>query len=190
MALTALQRKENLKTIAASAVQAESSSGVPAELIAAQCILESGWLEHAPGNNPFGIKALPNFGRQLLDTTEWFTQAELAAFLAPGDGRTATVFLKNGVPQTKGTRTFYKVKDWFAKFGSLADAFVRHAELLLKGKFYGTATSRYQIDKDLAEYVEAIAKNYATAPDYAASVKAVINSPNVQAALRAARKNA
>jgi flagellum-specific peptidoglycan hydrolase FlgJ len=46
-----------LRRIAEAAVAAERETEVPAEISAAQCILESAWLRIAPGNNCFGIKA-------------------------------------------------------------------------------------------------------------------------------------
>ena len=46
-----------LVRIALAAVQAENETGCPAELSAAQCILESAWLTVCPGCNAFGIKA-------------------------------------------------------------------------------------------------------------------------------------
>src|SRR6478672_2840811 len=83
-------QRTNLGRIAEAAVASEQSTGCPAELQAAQCILETGWLNHAPGNNCFGIKSYAGaFGRQLLHTREWFTDAELARFLTSADGRTA-----------------------------------------------------------------------------------------------------
>src|SRR5260370_16035511 len=191
MPLTATQRKANLQCMAVAGVRAEAASGRPAELSTAQCILESGWLEFAPGNNPFGIKAYPAVpGRQLLDTTEWFTAAELDQFLALADSRTASVALKSGVPQMSGQRTLYKVKDWFAKFTSLSDAFGRHAEVLLTGTFYRKATNQFKVDADLNAYVEAIAAKYATSPAYASQLEQLIAQPNVKAALKAARKPA
>ena len=45
-----------LEEIAKAAVQSERSTGVPAEVTAAQCILESNWLTVAPQNNCFGVK--------------------------------------------------------------------------------------------------------------------------------------
>ncbi len=46
-----------LHRIAQAAVAAERETGCPAEISAAQCIVESAWLKVAPGNNCFGIKA-------------------------------------------------------------------------------------------------------------------------------------
>ena len=48
---------QSLLTIADAAVAAERATGCPAELSAAQCIIESAWLTRSPGNNCFGIKA-------------------------------------------------------------------------------------------------------------------------------------
>src|SRR5438477_8715451 len=85
-------QKANLRLIAEAAVASERSTGCPAELQAAQCILETGWLKHAPGNNCFGIKSYGGAsGRQLLNTREWFSDADAARFLALGDGRTASL---------------------------------------------------------------------------------------------------
>lgn len=50
------EQQEALGEIAQASVEAENITGCPAELSAAQCILESGWLKHCPGNNCFGIK--------------------------------------------------------------------------------------------------------------------------------------
>src|SRR4051794_40854592 len=191
MSLTAAERTKNLQFIATAAVSAETSTGVPAEMSTAQCILESGWLEFAPGNNPFGIKssaAVP--GRQLLDTEEWFNAAELTRFVALGDGRIANVVLKSGIPQMSGTRTRYKVKDWFAKFSTLAAAFQRHSEMLLTSPFYKKATTQFQSDRDLKAYIGAIAAKYATSPTYATQLEQLIAQNNVQTALKSARKAA
>ena len=46
-----------LSRIADAAAVAERTTGCPAEISAAQCIVESAWLTRAPGNNCFGIKA-------------------------------------------------------------------------------------------------------------------------------------
>ena len=47
-----------LRRIAEAAVAAERETGCPAEISAAQCIVESAWLQVAPGNNCFGVKAM------------------------------------------------------------------------------------------------------------------------------------
>jgi flagellum-specific peptidoglycan hydrolase FlgJ len=50
------QQEAALSQIVAAAVASERATGLPAELSAAQCIFESGWLSRMPGNNCFGIK--------------------------------------------------------------------------------------------------------------------------------------
>src|SRR5579872_7370119 len=95
-------QRTKLRQIAQAAVASERATGCPAELQAAQCILETGWLSHAPGNNCFGIKSYPGeSGRQLLHTREWFTDTGVRQFLASGDGRTAE--LARGRDQLGGT---------------------------------------------------------------------------------------
>lgn len=49
--------KTFIAKIAPGAVEAMKSCGIPASLTISQAALESGWGEHAPGNNLFGIKA-------------------------------------------------------------------------------------------------------------------------------------
>lgn len=54
--VTTQQRAANLKKIAHAAVHIERTRGIPGELTAGQCIIESSWLSKCPGNNAFGIK--------------------------------------------------------------------------------------------------------------------------------------
>lgn len=150
-----------------------------------QAALESGWLDQAPGNNPFGIKShAGSHGRQLLNTTEWFTAAELSRFLALGDKRTAVLKNPNAAPK-KGRRE-YAVQDWFATFASLADAFAVRARMFSQGR-YESIAARYQVDRDLKACIEAFAPIYATGPDYASVLLSIIYDQQVQAALAAAR---
>jgi flagellum-specific peptidoglycan hydrolase FlgJ len=60
-----------LRRIAEAAVAAERETGCPAEISAAQCILESAWLQVAPGNNCFGIKARASGDCQYRLTKEY-----------------------------------------------------------------------------------------------------------------------
>ncbi len=60
-----------LRRIAQAAVAAERETGCPAEISAAQCIVESAWLRVAPGNNCFGIKAKPEANCQYCLTKEY-----------------------------------------------------------------------------------------------------------------------
>lgn len=177
-------QQEALNSIAAAAVQAERDSGSPGELAAAQAILESAWLTHAPGNNCFGIKEYAGCpGRQLMTTHEFFTPQNLAAFLGLGDGRTAEL---DPPQQPSGFRQRYRVQDWFAAYADLAAGFAYHGILLQRG-LYQSAWEQYQRDRNLDGYIDGIARHYATDPNYAASVKQLAHAPYVAAALAAVR---
>jgi flagellum-specific peptidoglycan hydrolase FlgJ len=178
-------QKTNLRLIAQAAASSERSTGCPAELQAAQCILETGWLKHAPGNNCFGIKFYAGaYGRQLLRTREWFTDAEAARFLSLGDGRTANV--ADPVQQDGRGRKLYHVEDWFATFATLGDCFARRAGMFAAGRYAQFATA-YKAGGTLDELVHGIAPIYATDPGYAETVLALIHNADVQAAIEAAR---
>jgi flagellum-specific peptidoglycan hydrolase FlgJ len=178
-------QKAKLQLIAQAAVASEKATTCPAELQAAQCILETGWLSHAPGNNCFGIKSYAGeFGRQLLSTKEWFTDAELAAFLAPGDGRQAT--LAQPVQQDARGRRLYNVEDWFATFAVLGDCFARRAAMFSLGR-YAPLAAAWRASRDLEALVRGIAPIYATDPTYADKVLSLIRNTDVQAAIVQAR---
>lgn len=178
---------EQLEQIARAAVDAEKATGCPAELTTAQCILESGWLKHAPGNNCFGIKAYSGCqDTQLLRTTEWFTDAEVARFLRPpAQGRTAT--LKHPeVPARKDGRREYAVQDLFAAFKTLGDCFTKRAAMWDKAR-YAKAAAAFKQGGGLEDLVRGIAPIYATDPGYADKVLGLINRADVRAALKGAR---
>jgi peptidoglycan hydrolase FlgJ len=102
--LTAKQQAA-LKQIAEAAVAAERETGVPAEISAAQCILESAWLQVAPGFNCFGIKARPADDCQYCLTKEYLN----------GEWRTQRAA--------------------FATFPSLSACFAAHARLLRRSVY-------------------------------------------------------
>jgi flagellum-specific peptidoglycan hydrolase FlgJ len=181
-------QKNSLRLIAQAAVAAEKASSCPAELQAAQCILETGWLSHSPGNNCFGIKSYSGeFGKQLLVTHEWFHQQELARFLTRGEGRTASI--AQPVRQDPRGRTLYQVQDWFATFATLGDCFARRADMFTAGR-YAPFAAGFQADRNLETLVRGIAPIYATDPTYADKLLALINNPEVQAAVTLARREA
>jgi flagellum-specific peptidoglycan hydrolase FlgJ len=171
--------------IAEAAVACEKLTGVPAEISVAQCALESGWLQHAPGNNCFGIKAYAGCpARQLLHTMEWFTPSETQSFLAGAPGRTAV--FATPLQIAAGGRHKYIVQDWFANFPTLKDCFIKHAMLFAGGK-YEAKMDVYRHDRDLEGLVRGIAPIYATAPGYADSVLQIVRQKDVQDAIRIAR---
>lgn len=179
---------KSLQRIADASVYSEKLTGIPAEFTLAQCALESGWLSSCLGNNPFGIKEYRgSFGRQLLSTTEWLTPKQFTEFMCLGDGRTGAIKLKGGQPHVSGDRTEYAVKDWFATFNSLEDAFARHGNMLISSLFYKNATSAYLEDCNLDKFMEAVSKVYATSPVYIQQIRAITNQNNVKSALTLAR---
>ena len=99
------QQQAALKQIAEAAVAAERETGVPAAISASQCILESAWLQVAPGNNCFGIKARTDANCQYCLTKEYL----------------------NGECVTR--------KLGFATYPSLAACFAAHARLLQFGVY-------------------------------------------------------
>src|SRR5207249_1655415 len=142
-----------------------------------QCILETGWLNHAPGNNCFGIKSYQGeYGRQLLATREWFTDDELARFLSSGDSRTA-ILAQPVQPDAHG-RKLYNVQDWFATFATLGDCFARRVAMFTAGRYAPFAAS-HKASPDLEALVRGIAPIYATDPTYAEKVLDLIRNTDV-----------
>jgi flagellum-specific peptidoglycan hydrolase FlgJ len=128
------EQKENLKLMAEAAVASERATGCPAEVSVAQCILESGWLKVAPGNNCFGIKDTDRYpGAQYLLTKEYI----------------------NGEWQT--------LRLAFEAYPTLADCFTDHARLITGGfipsrkNCYGAAFEAYKLDGDLDKFIRGIA---------------------------------
>lgn len=173
---------EAITRMCAAAVAVEKSSGCPAEMLVAQCAIESGWLRNAPGWNCFGFKSYPNeYGRQLLTTREWFTAEQAAAFLALGDGRTLTP-----VGPAMGERVCYSARDWFATFPSLEACFARRAERWKAGQDLPWVKA-YHATGDLAAMLREMARGYSTSPGYADALLSVLAMPAVQAGLATAR---
>jgi len=182
------QQLSNLSVyIAPAAIDCELKLSIPADLTAAQCILESAWLKIKPGWNCFGIKNYDgSFGRQLLLTREFFNDKELAWFLHLGDGREASL-VDPSVPANAAGRREYRVMDYFATFPDLTACFAKRASLFLHGT-YLTFAKAYQQDHNFEAYVRAVAKVYATAPNYAEVIMSIIRMPEVVEALDDAKE--
>ncbi len=167
MVTTKEQRQEALAKIAEAAVAAEEQTDCPAELSAAQCILETGWLQHYPDNNCFGIK----------DTDRY-----------PGAVYVFTKEFENGEWVTK--------KLAFECYPSLTDCFVDHGLLITGGIFcdkpncYRRGYESYLEHNNKEEFARAVAKYYATDPTYADKIIGLMRSSNLVAAIDLARKNA
>ncbi|KOS06989.1 hypothetical protein AM493_13825 [Flavobacterium akiainvivens] len=146
------------------ALQTQAKTGIPALVILAQAALESGWGRAAPGNMFFGVKDTDglNGNEQLITTTEYFRRADVTFPVVIS----VTPVVRNGQKWFK-----YKVKDYFRKFESPEESFTHHAQFLLKNKRYAPAL---KVKHNAYAFIDALAKaGYATAPDYAKTLKAV-----------------
>ena len=113
----------------------------------------------------FGVKAgkdTPPEKKQLLTTTETLSSPNLK-HLFP------LVISVNMLPSGKYK---YTVKDWFRKYDTPEECFTDHAQFFFKNKRYAKALL---VKADPYKFAEEVAKSgYATAPDYASSLKKVI----------------
>lgn len=134
------------QAVIAAAQAAAKKWGVPASISLAQWALESGWGAHAPGNNCFGIKALPGY-----DVQEFPTHEVIKGHLVP-------------------------CVQHFAKFADLAQAFACHAKLIATAPVYAGAMRALP---NMDRFITLMAAHYATDPQYAAKVLAVIKSANL-----------
>ena len=131
-----------------AALKAEKETGIPAIFVVAQAIQEQGWhiVPIDNSNNIFGIK---------YHNKKW------------GCVEALTTEFEDGVEYHKRLK--------FQKYPALADCVKDHTELLTKYS-YAKCLENYKKDKDLKAYVQCVAKDYATDPDYADKVMNVISS--------------
>jgi len=162
-----MTKKEFVSVYADFAKQAQVDTGINYIFILAQAALESGWGKAAPGNMFFGVKDTDgiNGNEQLLITTEYSRRADLKF----PEIISITPVVRNGQKWFK-----YKVKDYFRKYNTPADCFRDHGNFFNKNKRYASAL---KVKHDPYLFADAVAKaGYATAPDYASTLKSVIKS--------------
>ena len=149
------------------ALKSQKEKGINAIFTLGQAALETGWGKSAPGNMFFGVKATPDTPankRQLLITTEVFNDdkqgyrfPEVLSITKRSDGKYT-----------------YKVKDWFRKYDSPSESFSDHADFFYKNNRYAEAL---KVKDDPYAFADAIAKaGYATSPNYAKTLKSVIQT--------------
>jgi flagellar protein FlgJ len=145
----------------------QTKAGINHLFILAQAALESGWGERAPGNMFFGVKAsrnTPANKKQLLITSEVFSDArqgyrfpEVLSITRRADGK-----------------YLYRVKDWFRKYDTPEESFSDHAGFFFANRRYAEAL---KVKDDPYKFADAIAgAGYATATNYAGTLKAVIKT--------------
>lgn len=155
--------EEFVKKYYPEAKKVEKETGFHYLITLAQGALESGWGKKALGNNFFGIKW--NEGnkqdKQLITTTEYLSKPNVK-------------FPEVIKVEKVGKLYKYTVKDWFRKYDTPAEGFADHINFFLKNPRYAKAL----LVKDKPEqFFEEIAKaGYATAPDYAKQLKAMMHS--------------
>lgn len=155
--------KEFIKQYKPFALETERKTGISHLFTLAQAALESGWGERTFGNMLFGIKARPETPadkKQLLRTTEVLSSAN-------------AVFPKIfSIKKRADGKYTYSVLDWFRKYDTPEGSFTHHAHLFFQNKQYAKAL---EVRSDPYKFAEEVAKaGYATAPDYASSLKKII----------------
>lgn len=155
---------EFVKTYYKYAKQTQDKTGIDARFILAQAALETGWGKSVYGNMFFGIKDSDgvNGNEQLLRTTEVLKNPNV---------KFPEVISVTKRPDGKYN---YVVKDWFRKYDTPEGSFTDHACFFFTYNRYKKAL---EVKSDPYKFAEEIAKaGYATAPNYADSLKSVIKT--------------
>lgn len=158
-----------IKTYKPYALETERKTGISALFILAQAGLESGWGKSPIGNNFFGIKvpkslvsSTPKEKKQLLRTTE---------VLSSPNEKSKFPEVISITKRTDG-KYLYIVRDWFMKYATPEECFTDHANFFFRNKRYSKAL---EVKVDPYKFAEEVAKaGYATAPNYAESLKTLI----------------
>lgn len=153
-------REQRLKEVAAIAVALEAQTGCPAQLLIAQWALESEWGAKPAGNNNFfGIK---KSDRHKLCCT--------VATREVVDGKSIVQNLQ------------------FADYDSLEDSCRDYAWLITCGAPYHAAWQQYLNDRDLHTLIAAVARVYATDPNYARVAAVIASQGDVAQSIADARQ--
>lgn len=155
--------KDFVKKYKSFALESKNKTGISHLFTLAQAALESGWGERTFGNMLFGIKARPETPadkKQLLRTTEVLSSAN-------------AVFPKIiSIKKRADGKYTYTVLDWFRKYETQEECFTDHAQFFFKNNRYAKALL---VRSDPYKFAEEVAKaGYATAPNYADSLKKII----------------
>ncbi len=150
-----------LNEVARIAVRLEQQTGCPAQLLIAQWAIESKWGEKPVGHaNYFGIKRAARH-------TKWCTVT------------TREVINENSVIDNLE----------FADYDSLEDSCRDYAWLITNGAPYHVAWEQYQKTRDLSSLIAAVARVYATDPNYTRLTESIASQSNVLKSVAAAKTN-
>lgn len=153
-----------IQTYLGPAQDSRATSGVPELVTLGQAALESGWGQHAPRFNFFGIKARasdPPETRQLLRTTE---------ILNSPNHTFPEIISITPLPNGKYK---YVVRDWFRAYPTAVAAFNAHGQVLRLPRYRAAFD---HVDRPY-RFAEEIAKGgYATDPAYFDILSGVMRS--------------
>jgi len=174
--MTTSQRTANLHKIAKAAVHIERTRSIPAELTTGQCILESGWLGKAIGQNAFGIKAVKGQPFRRVITTERLTPKQLEAERV------------KGYRIVSYERPVAVLEQDFADYATLEECFEAYADLLTKGRYFKGRFARYLEHRDLDRLLSDMSGKdgqppYFTGAGYAELWRSIVGQANVKAAI-------
>ena len=166
-----MTKKEFIQTYKPFALESERKTGISHLFTLAQAALESSWGERGVGNNFFGIKvpknivsSTPDNKKQLFKTTEVLN--------APNLGYKFPQVMS--IYQLPSGKYKYEVKDWFRKYDTPEECFTDHAQFFFINKRYAKALL---VKADPYKFAEEVAEaGYATAPNYADSLKKLIKT--------------
>jgi len=151
-----LQQREFAQLVLEMSYEAKKTTGLPASIVAAQCVLESGYGKHTPkdyktgeeSNNFFGIKAYQNQPYVLSFTWEYDNSANC----------------------------YYRIVEKFRKYDSLLESLIDYGNFIYENPRYRQAiANRFNPVKYILEIKKA---GYATCPDYAEKVLRIAEQCN------------
>ncbi|MVX36222.1 glycoside hydrolase family 73 protein [Myroides sp. LoEW2-1] len=147
----------------ADAKTVEDVYGMDFRILLTVSAVETGWGKFVKHNNYFGIKYAKNMEKQLITTTEYLD--------------TPNAKFPEIISMTKvGDKYKYVVKDHFSVYPTPYDSFKGYYQFLSDNPRYKTAL---QYKNEPIRFFEEVAKaGYATAPNYAYTLKQVFNSVN------------
>jgi flagellar protein FlgJ len=148
---TKAEQQAFIKSAAGGAKKSEQQTGVPASIIIAQAILESGWGEHHMGdaNNYFGIKAQVKDGKIVF-------------------GDVATGYVDRVTKEYDKNGRAYTVVAHFRSYKDMAGSFIDHGIFLTRNARYRKVLDAYAKSKEADEFARGLQKaGYATDPNYA-----------------------
>ncbi len=135
--------------VVAAAQRTERETGIPTSVTLGQWALESGFGNHSPGNNPFGIKARKGEPFQLLWTRE----------------------------KAKNGSGLVRVQQKFRAYSSLDEAFRARGDLLSR-RYPGAMAHKNDPNAFVAGLQAVPGHQYATDPNYASKVISTMRANN------------